>query len=76
MFEEVWQQGNGFRFMFGAFNDIVVDEAANKGAQDFIRGKIRQIVKDPEKARKLQPYDMYARRPLCDGNASNQQKYF
>jgi cation diffusion facilitator CzcD-associated flavoprotein CzcO len=24
-------------------------------------------VKDPEKARKLQPHDLYARRPLCDG---------
>jgi cyclohexanone monooxygenase len=33
-------------------------------------------VKDPEKARKLKPYDVYARRPLCDGNASNNQKYF
>ncbi|EME49158.1 hypothetical protein DOTSEDRAFT_68033 [Dothistroma septosporum NZE10] len=76
IFEEVWQQGNGFRFMFGAFNDIVVDETANKGAQDFIRKKIGEIVKDPEKARKLKPYDMYARRPLCDGNASNNQKYF
>jgi cyclohexanone monooxygenase len=41
-----------------------------------IRRKIDKIVKDPEKARKLKPYDVYARRPLCDGNASNNQKYF
>lgn len=32
-----------------------------------IRKKIRQIVKDPPKAEKLQPHDYYARRPLCDG---------
>lgn len=40
---------------------------ANEAACEFIRSKIRQIVKDPEKARKLQPHDYYARRPLCDG---------
>ena len=76
VFEENWQLGNGFRFMFGTFNDIASSAEANEGACDFIRRKIDQIVKDPEKARKLKPYDVYARRPLCDGNASNGQKYF
>ncbi|GIZ40240.1 hypothetical protein CKM354_000358800 [Cercospora kikuchii] len=76
VFQENWDKGNGFRFMFGTFNDITIDEEANEGACDFIRRKIDEIVKDPEKARKLKPYDVYARRPLCDGNASNGQKYF
>ncbi|EMC99778.1 hypothetical protein BAUCODRAFT_119354 [Baudoinia panamericana UAMH 10762] len=76
IFEENWQKGNGFRFMFGTFNDITIDLEANEGACDFIRRKIDQIVEDPEKARKLKPHDVYARRPLCDGNASNGQKYF
>lgn len=76
IFEENWQKGNGFRFMFGTFNDIVSDYEANEGACDFIRRKIDSIVKDPEKSKKLKPYDLYARRPLCDGNASNNQKYF
>ncbi|KAK4549536.1 hypothetical protein LTR36_006533 [Oleoguttula mirabilis] len=76
IFEDNWQKGNGFRFMFGTFNDIATDAEANKAACAFIRGKIDQIVKDPEKARKLKPYDVYARRPLCDGNASNGEKYF
>lgn len=76
IFQENWDKGNGFRFMFGTFNDISTDAEANEGACDFIRRKIDEIVKDPKKAEKLKPYDVYARRPLCDGNASNGQKYF
>ena len=76
IFEENWQKGNGFRFMFGTFNDIAVDAEANEGACEFIRKKIGEIVTDPEKARKLKPDDVYARRPLCDGNASSGQRYF
>ena len=76
IFQNAWDQGNGFRFMFVTFNDIATDLEANEGAQDFIRRQIDRIVKDPEKAKKLKPYDVYARRPLCDGNASNGQKYF
>lgn len=66
IFEDLWQQGNGFKFMFGGFNDIATDREANEAACAFIRKKIAQIVKDPEKARKLLPHDYYARRPLCD----------
>ncbi|KAK1448760.1 hypothetical protein CMEL01_08075 [Colletotrichum melonis] len=65
-FEEVWSQGNGFRFMFSAFGDIVTNEEANEAACDFIRGKIDEIVKDPRKAQILKPREAYARRPLCD----------
>jgi cyclohexanone monooxygenase len=67
VFEELWSQGNGFRFMFGGFSDIATNREANKAACQFIRRKISQIVTDPEKARKLTPHDWYARRPLCDG---------
>jgi len=66
IYEEAWQKGNGFRFMFGTFCDISYDEEANREAQNFIRKKIRAIVEDPIKARKLIPTDYYARRPLCD----------
>ncbi|KAK3686485.1 hypothetical protein LTR37_019770 [Vermiconidia calcicola] len=76
IFQNAWDQGNGFRFMFATFNDIATDLEANEGAQDFIRRQIDRIVTDPAKAKKLKPYDVYARRPLCDGNASNGQKYF
>lgn len=76
VFQDAWDKGNGFRFMFGTFNDVSIDTEANEGACEFIRGKIDEIVKDPVKARKLKPYDLYARRPLCDGNASSGQTYF
>lgn len=46
---------------------MATNKTANEAACEFIRKKIRQIVKDPDKARKLQPHDYYARRPLCDG---------
>jgi cation diffusion facilitator CzcD-associated flavoprotein CzcO len=66
IYEKAWQQGGGFNYMFGTFNDIAVDAAANEEAASFIRRKIAQTVKDPETARKLTPTDLYARRPLCD----------
>ena len=66
IFEKAWQDGNGFRFMFWTFGDITVNEEANKVAADFIKRKICETVKDPEKARKLCPTEFYARRPLCD----------
>lgn len=66
VFEEAWADGGGFRFMFGTFNDLLIDEEANGYAQEFIRSKIRKLIKDPAKAEKLIPYDLYAKRPLCD----------
>lgn len=67
IFETAWQKGGGFRFMFGTFNDITVNEDANIAACEFIKKKIRETVKDQEKARKLMPTQLFARRPLCDG---------
>lgn len=66
IFEQAWQQGGGFRFMFGTFSDLAVDERANALAQDFVRRKIAQTVTDPETARKLTPQGLYAKRPICD----------
>ncbi|MFW0873038.1 flavin-containing monooxygenase [Rhodococcoides corynebacterioides] len=66
IFERAWNEGGGFRFMFETFCDIATNPEANEEAAKFIRGKIAEIVKDPETARKLTPTDLYARRPLCD----------
>lgn len=66
IFQEQWDQGNGFRFMFSTFSDLTTNQEANDAACAFIRKKIAEKVKDPEKARKLTPRDAYARRPLCD----------
>ena len=66
VFEEAWNTGGGFRFMFGTFGDIATNPEANEAAANFIRKKIQEIVKDPETARKLTPTGLYAKRPLCD----------
>ncbi|MDC9611955.1 cyclohexanone monooxygenase, partial [Pseudoalteromonas sp. GABNS16H] len=65
VFEEIWNKGGGFRFMFETFSDIATDQEANDAAANFIKRKIAQIVKDPETAKKLIPSDLYATRPLC-----------
>ncbi|TWI48268.1 cation diffusion facilitator CzcD-associated flavoprotein CzcO [Pseudomonas duriflava] len=66
IFQRAWDNGGGFRYMFQTFSDIATNEEANIAAQDFVREKIAEIVKDPETARKLMPRDLYAKRPLCD----------
>ncbi len=66
VFEKAWQTGGGFRFMFGTFGDIATDAQANEAAAAFVRGKIAEIVDDPETAARLTPHDLYAKRPLCD----------
>jgi cyclohexanone monooxygenase len=65
-FQDMWDQGNGFRFMFSAFGDLTINRDANEEACKFIRSKIDEIVQDPHKAAILKPNDLYARRPLCD----------
>ncbi|MCE3550719.1 NAD(P)/FAD-dependent oxidoreductase [Pseudonocardia sp. RS11V-5] len=66
VFQENWDKGNGFRFMFGTFADIATNPESNAAAAAFIRSKIAEIVEDPETARKLTPTDLYAKRPLCN----------
>ena len=62
-FEERWRTG-GFSFL-GAFNDLLLDERANALAAEFVRGKIRSIVKDPETARRLCPSQTIGCKRLC-----------
>lgn len=66
VFDDAWEQGNGFRFMFATFNDIAVEPESNKAATDYLSAKIRSAVKDPETAEKLIPDTYWARRPLCN----------
>lgn len=54
-YERRWRKG-GANFTH-CFNDVFVDEAANALAAEFVRGKIREIVKDPETAETLSPRD-------------------
>ena len=62
-FEERWRTG-GFSFL-GAFKDILLDERANALAAEFVRGKIRSIVRDPEAARLLCPSQTIGCKRLC-----------
>ncbi|GAA1385758.1 NAD(P)/FAD-dependent oxidoreductase [Pseudonocardia kongjuensis] len=59
-----WEAG-GFRYLFETFDDILTDEAANELASEFIRAKIRSIVRDPRTAELLCPkdYPLAAKRP-------------
>ena len=61
-----WAEG-GFNFIF-AFNDLITDRRANDTAGEFIRSKIREIVKDPETVEKLLPTDhpFLSKRGLID----------
>jgi cyclohexanone monooxygenase len=52
-YEARWARG-GVTFM-GAYNNLVLDEAANDTAADFVREKIAEIVNDPRTAKLLQP---------------------
>lgn len=65
-YEEAWNNA-GFGFVL-SYSDLLISEEANRTARDFIAGKIRQIVKDPEVAQRLIPtdYPYGAKRPSVD----------
>jgi cyclohexanone monooxygenase len=62
-FEERWRIG-GFTLL-GAFNDLMLNERANAFAAEFVRGKIRAIVHDPEVAERLSPRQTIGCKRLC-----------
>ncbi len=66
VYERAWQEG-GLRFR-AAFRDLLSSKAANDTAANFIRAKIREIVKDAATAAKLADFDHpYAsKRPPID----------
>ena len=68
-YERLWEKG-GFHFMLGSYSDIALDRRANDTASEFIRGKIREIVDNPETAEKLLPRDhpFASKRALIDTN--------
>ena len=68
IYEAAWQKG-GLQFRAN-FQDMLTSKAANDTAAEFIKHKIRQIVKDPETAEKLANIDhpYAAKRPPIDTN--------
>ena len=67
IFEEHWPRGS-FRFVFETFDDLLSNADSNKAAADFIAGKIKERVNDPELADLLTPkgYPLFAKRPPLD----------
>src|SRR5207249_3070968 len=57
----------GFRYLFQTFNDLWLDAESNEIAAEFIRNKIRAIVKDPVTAELLCPknHPLASKRPPC-----------
>ncbi len=53
VYEQRWESG-GTTFM-AAFNDLIFNKASNDTAAEFVRSKIRAMVKDPAKAELLAP---------------------
>lgn len=66
--EKAWTSQSAFQLLV-AFSDVMTDRAANEIVCEFVRNKIRQIVKDPEVAERLCPktYPIGGKR-LCIGN--------
>ncbi|WEW55374.1 hypothetical protein PRK78_000804 [Emydomyces testavorans] len=65
VFENGWARGC-YDFQLGTFDDSFMHPDANAATADFIRDKIRSIVRDPETAELLCPtYPFGARRPPC-----------
>jgi cyclohexanone monooxygenase len=66
LYEELWQRG-GFGFFLNLYSDIAISEEANATLADFVRAKIREIVRDPETAEKLMPdHFVITKRPILE----------
>ncbi len=66
LYEALWEQGT-LAFVYGNYKELLVDEEVNREVGAFLRGKIREIVRDPETAEKLMPDHFYGtKRPILD----------
>ncbi len=65
-YEKRWQMG-GLAFM-AAYADFMTSAEANETASEFVRKKIRGIVRDPVKAELLCPHQLFMCKRLCVGS--------
>ncbi|MEM7412805.1 MAG: NAD(P)/FAD-dependent oxidoreductase [Myxococcota bacterium] len=66
LYEDLWTQGT-LAFVYGNYPELLVNEEINREVGAFIRGKIRDTVRDPETAEKLLPDHFYGtKRPILD----------
>ncbi|WP_224391998.1 NAD(P)/FAD-dependent oxidoreductase [Pseudonocardia sp. ICBG1293] len=66
VYRAAWERG-GLRFR-ATYRDLLADEAANATASDFIRDRIREVVRNPATAAALLPHDhgFATKRPPID----------
>ncbi|HYX04489.1 MAG TPA: NAD(P)/FAD-dependent oxidoreductase, partial [Reyranella sp.] len=55
-YEAKWQEGGSISYLY-AYTDLLVNKQSNDTASEFVRNKIRSIVKDPRTAELLAPKD-------------------
>ncbi len=66
-FDAAWKSGTLYG-MVAAYTDLLVDREANDTAAEFVRGRIREIVDDPDVAERLSPrsHPLGTKRPCLD----------
>ncbi|HEY4166517.1 MAG TPA: NAD(P)/FAD-dependent oxidoreductase [Reyranella sp.] len=62
-YQERWDYG-GLGFV-AAFSDLLLNDRSNRTAQDFVKAKINDIVKDPAIAKALEPKNIIGCKRLC-----------
>jgi cyclohexanone monooxygenase len=69
IYEDKWAEGGSISFLY-SFNDLLTNKAANDTASEFVRQKIRSMVKDQEVAELLAPHThpMGTKRLILDTN--------
>ena len=66
IYESLWEEG-GIHLSINSFSAVLIDKDLNDEVSEFVRGKIRQIVRDPETAEKLLPdYHFATKRLILD----------
>ena len=67
IYEEAWKKG-GF-YLATSYNDLLVNEKSNETIAQFFRGKIKEIINNPDLANALQPNYYYGtKRPILGTN--------
>ena len=65
-YEQLWAEG-GMHLIINSYRGVLSSEDLNNEISEFVRGKIRETVEDPETARKLMPnYFIGTKRMILD----------
>ena len=66
-YEELWAAG-GIHLSINSYAGVLSNEELNQEVGDFVRGKIRAVVQDPETARRLKPDYLFGTKRLILDN--------